>query len=369
MVPRPKAHVCFSGPLPGQLVEDHVVVRAQSEANRIHNKGHYGRPLSGGGLRLDLLEACYLAETERLEVQRDAAPLEWADLLVEAGRRQAGFEILYLVYRDLRERGYLVHGSPGPEAKLGAHFRLWGRGTERPREPSAWVRAVSERSRFSFPELHRLVEAARKEGAAPRLCVVDEESDLTYYELASDPPSGPVGPRSHAPPVEALLLEDRVLVPQPEGAKELHAGEFFGKPVAGRLQLSLVETLHLVERGDVRLLDAATRKPVTAAALRRRARDVEPQLDLRHAVYVDLKRRGLIVKTGFKFGTHFRAYEGRPEENHAPHLVQAVAPDFESPWEPLARAIRLSHSVRKRLHLAAPRADGVDYLAFGRFRP
>lgn len=352
----------------GELVEDHVLVRAQPEANRIHNKGHYGRPLSGGGLKLDLLEACYLAEVERLDVEGPKGQLEWADLLVEAGRRQPGFEILYLVYRDLRERGYLVQASPAAEAKLGAHFRLWPRGTERPREPSAWVRAVSERGRFRFPETHRLVEAARAAGAALRLCVVDEESDITYYELDAQAPEGPVEPGKHAP-TEALLLDDRVLVPDAMRAAELHSREFFGKPVAGRLQLSLVESLYLVERGDLKVLDASTRKPLSAAALRRRARDVEPQIELRHAVYEDLKRRGLIVKTGFKFGTHFRAYESRPEEAHAPHLVQAVPADFESPWEPLARAIRLSHSVRKRLHLAAPGAGGVGYLAFGRFRP
>lgn len=353
----------------GQLAEDHVLVRAQSEANRIHNKGHYGRPLSGGALKLDLLEACYLAESGRLDVERNGGTLDWAELVVEAGRRRPGFEILYLVYRDLRERGYILQASPAEEAKAGAHFRLWPRGTERPREPSAWVRAVSERSRFVFGECSRFVEASQGHKVVPRLCVVDEESDLTYYDLSAEPPAGPVDARPLAAPVDAWLLEDRVLVPAARDALELHAREFFGKPVADRLQLSLVESLYLVDRGDLRLVEAATRKPITAATLRRRAKDIEPQIDLRHAVYADLKRRGLIVKTGFKFGTHFRAYEEAPEEAHAPHLVQAVPHDFESPWEPLARGIRLSHSVRKRLHLAAPGPRGVSYLAFGRFRP
>lgn len=352
----------------GELDGKHVIVRAQSEANRIYNKGHFGRPLSGGGLKLDLLEACYLTEVERLEVADGNGPMAWEALLVEATRRQPGFEIPYLVYRDLRERGYLVHASPAGEEKAGAHFRLWPRGTERPGPAAAWLRVSSERAPFEFRATRRFVDAARAVSAIPRLCVVDEESDLTYYELSLDPPQGPILPQRIQPVVEALLLADRVLVPDAARAPDLHGREFFGKPVAGRLQLSLVEALYLLERGDVTIVEPGTRKALSVAQVRKRARDVEPQIELRHAVYADLKRRGLIVKTGFKFGTHFRAYEGPPETGHAPHLVQAVPADFESPWEPLARAIRLSHSVRKRIHLAAAGTKGVDYLSFGRFR-
>jgi tRNA-intron endonuclease, archaea type len=353
----------------GEWAGDHVVVRDPPEANRIHNKGHYGRPLSGGGLRLDLLEASYLAEVGRLHVHHDGARLTWADLLAESSRAHAGFEILWLVYRDLRERGYLVQAAPSGETRHGSHFRLWPRGTERPGAGAAWLRAVSERSRLELAPLRRFVAAARAQGADARLCVVDEESDLTYYDLDAAAPHGPVPAKPQKAPIAARLLADRVLIADAAAAQALHASEFYGKRVADGLQLSLVEALHLVRRGDLRVADAATGRPLSHVSLRRRARELEPQTDLRLRVYDDLKRRGLIVKTGFKFGTHFRAYETGPEEGHAPHLVQAVPHDFESAWEPVARAVRLSHSVRKRFHLAGVGSHGVDYLAFGRFRP
>lgn len=354
--------------MPGELLGDHVVVRAQSEANRIHSKGHYGRPLSGGGLRLDLVEATYLAEADRLAVERAGHALGWADLVIEASRCQPGFEILYLVYRDLRERGYLVRAADGPAARAGAPFVSWPRGTLRPGAPEAWMRAVSERSEFVFGELDGFVQAARDAACLARLAVVDEESDLTYYELGADAPAGRAGPGA-LPATRAVLLADRILVPDPSLARELHAREFLGKPVGSGLQLSLVESLHLVERGVLAVQDARTGKPLAAAALRRRGREIEPHLELRARIYAELRRRGLFVKTGFKFGTHFRAYEGDPDAGHAPYLVQAVPADFRTPWEPVARAIRLSHSVRKKFYFAAPERGRVRFLSFGRFRP
>lgn len=354
--------------VPGELVDGRVLVRVPAEASRIHNKGHYGRPMSGGGLQLDLREAAYLLELERLTVERKGEALPWSTLVVEAAREHPEFEIHYLVYRDLRERGYLVHAADATGTKAGAQFSMWPRGTERPGVPEAWVRAVSERSPFRWGELAAFVAAARAAGVAARIAVVDEESDLTFYQLDADAPGGSHRLQEIAE-TDADLLAGRILVADPARSKELHAREFFGRPVASGLQLSLVEGAHLLERGVLRLHEGANRRAVTANVLRKRAREAEPLFDLRTRCYADLKRRGLIVKTGFKFGTHFRAYEAQPDEAHAPFLVQAVEQGFESAWEPLARAIRLGHSVKKKFYLAAVGPKAVDYLGFGRYRP
>jgi len=52
----------------GHLKGSEVWVDDQSEASQIHNKGYYGVPQSGGSLKLDLMEAVYLVESERLEI-------------------------------------------------------------------------------------------------------------------------------------------------------------------------------------------------------------------------------------------------------------------------------------------------------------
>ena len=86
-------------------------------------------------------------------------------------------------------------------------------------------------------------------------------------------------------------------------------------------------------------------------------------------VFKDLKKRGLIVKTGFKFGAHFRAYAQKPDDTHAEYLIHVVEKDFKSIWAEISRAVRLAHSVNKEIIFARIENSKIDYIKFGRLRP
>jgi tRNA-intron endonuclease, archaea type len=91
---------------------------------------------------------------------------------------------------------------------------------------------------------------------------------------------------------------------------------------------------------------------------------VQPHFKRTLAVFEALRRRGVVAKSGFKFGTHLRGYEGAPDEGHAKWLVQCVG---EEPlhWSDLARAIRVAHGVRKAFLLA----NGDSFLRLSWFKP
>lgn len=91
--------------MPGELVDDVVMFRDEKEASQIYNKGFYGYPLSGGALELDMLEACYLLETGRIEILQNRKPLTFSQMIRLSATTCEGFEINYIVYRDLRQRG------------------------------------------------------------------------------------------------------------------------------------------------------------------------------------------------------------------------------------------------------------------------
>jgi tRNA-intron endonuclease len=83
-----------------------------------------------------------------------------------------------------------------------------------------------------------------------------------------------------------------------------------------------------------------------------------------------LRDRGLIVKTGFKYGAHFRAYVRDPENSHARYLLQAVPDGQLSTWPVAAGQVRLAQGVRKQFLLAGVRPDGeVRCLELERIRP
>jgi tRNA-intron endonuclease len=154
-----------------------------------------------------------------------------------------------------------------------------------------------------------------------------------------------------------------------DGAAMLFAEGFFGRDVGLGLQLSLPEATYLAAAGKLDVRDAVDGRSLDAAELAEAARELEPDFDLRHRLYSHLRRQGVVVKTGFKYGTHFRAYAGAPEEEHAPYLVHAIAEGRVLPWAEVAGFVRLAHGVRKRLFFAVPHDAAFRLLELARTRP
>jgi tRNA-intron endonuclease len=353
----------------GAVREDATVrIEDPSEAGTVYGRGFFGT-VASGGLQLDRTESLYLLEMGRLEISAERGrPVDWPDLFRRALRAEPGFGIRYLVYRDLRQRGYVVRAGPAPVA-----FSVLPRGGILHKTPARfWVETVSEREPFQLHRIQTLAEKAQTTKKQLLVGVVDEESDLTYYKVRRPNPSGALPPLGNSAPIPAILGEDRVLVFDASGVESLGRQQAYGSRIGTRLELSLLEAVYLVSTGLVELRDARSRRPVSPAQLLRRARRIESGFDERLAVYRALRERQLVVKTGFKYGAHFRAYPRNPEHAHARYLVHAVQDRFEAPWSEIARGVRVAQGVRKEFLLAGvtqtPDAT-VRFLSLERVRP
>lgn len=351
--------------MPGRLTEDNVIVDDPAEASQIYNRGWYGNPQSGGSLKLDFLEALYLLETGRLSVRHGGSELDFMRLLKLGNKDLPGFEIKYLVYRDLRGRGYVVKANGGA-----TDFRVFPRGGTPSKSTSRWwVCALSERSLFTLEKVLADLVTSRGLRKDLLLAIVDEEGDVTYYEVRKTTPSGKQKRKPVSEKVEGLFTGDRVLVDDPKAAQLLQKDLFFGKLLGDRLQLSLIEAAYLMEGGHLALKNAKSGRAMGAEQLIRLARRIQRDFDLRLRAYKDLKERGLVVKTGFKYGSHFRAYEGDPNRTHARFLVHAVPQDYSAIWPEISRAIRLAHGVRKEILFGRIGGKEVEYIRLSRCRP
>lgn len=343
----------------GHLTEEGtVLVPDQSDANRLYNKGFTGTPQAGGALRLSLMEAARLVEEERLTVTPDAkdqAPLSFRDLLERAVAEQEGAQIPFFAYRDLRARGYVTRHAN----KRTLDFLVYERGEAPPKNKPGWLAgAINERTPLAVKDLLDWLEEAREEDAELALLVVDEEGDLTHYKVSREIPDGDGPALPTGTKIQGTFLRDRVLVWDEQAAGRLRESRWFGQIVPGGIQLSLVEAQALAQAD---LLDCP--------GLKEQAPKVESDIDLRTACYQDLVRRGLWVKTGYKFGAHFRVYDEHPNSSHAPWLVDAVDPEGVTSWPTISRAVRLAHSVRKHYLLGIVDGSDVQYVMIQRFRP
>ena len=338
-----------------------------TEAGQVYGKGFFGTPASEGGLTLDRYEAVYLTEMGRVELRGTGGrPAAWPSVFRRAVKADPGFSVRYLVYRDLRQRGYVVRASPPPVA-----FTVLPRGGVLHKTPSRyWVEAISERVPFDLARLFDLAERAQSAKKLLLLGLVDEESDLTYYRVRRPSPNGALPARKLDPPAEGWLSEDRVTVHDPAPATELGKELAYGSRVGDRLELSLLEATFLASAHQLTLRDSKTGRPVSVEQLERRARRLDPRFFERLAAYRELRGRDLVVKTGFKYGAHFRAYPRSPEHSHARYLVQAVPSTHVASWPEVAGGVRVAQGVRKEFLVAAVRPSAeVRFLSLERVRP
>jgi tRNA-intron endonuclease len=351
----------------GLLREDATALVADpSEAGAVYGRGFFGT-VAPEGLLLERTEAVYLSEMGRLPlVDQRERPVDWVDALRRAVRQEPGFPVEYLVYRDLRQRGYVVRSSPPP-----ARFAVLPRGGTLHKTPARfWVEPISERAPFSIAHLAELFDRAHAARKTLLLGVVDEESDLTYYKIAGPTPHGARPPPPPGAPAPALVTDDRVLLHEPAAVEAL-GGEFgFGSRIGARLELSFVEAAYLGARGTLRFQAAGTGRPIALPALLRRGTRVDEDFETRRAAYAWLRERGLVVKTGFKYGAHFRAYVRDPAHTHARYLLQAVGPALTAPWPEVAGHVRLAQGVRKEFLFVIVGPEGsARCLALERIRP
>jgi tRNA-intron endonuclease len=259
----------------------------------------------------------------------------------------------FLVYADLRERGFYL----SPARWRGADdcdLVVFPRGSGPWDDAVAYrVRVVGERAAVPASALGDVV-----------LAVVDEESELTYMATSRPDLAGRSRSTVEAT-VPADLLGDRVLAWTPPPA--LHEEAFYGQPLDApepALQLSLVEAAALAADGVLAL---------DAAGIRERGRAVEgDRFDRRLAVYRALRDRGIVPKTGFKFGADFRTYadvEHVDDLGHSELLVRVLPDDHVFSPRDLALDVRLAHGVRKRMVFAATDGDGVAWTAVERLTP
>jgi len=340
----------------GELIVGKIIVKKPKDIGRLYNKSHFGKSLNGNKLQLDLLEGVFLLDDKKIKIFHNKEELDFQKLIKIASQSIPEFEIKYLVFKDLRNRGHAIKLSEKDKITTFYDYKQ-----------QFFISVFSERDIFEIKQTKNLIKDVKKRKKELWFGIVDEEGDITYYDVSLLDIKGIT--KEHVfPKANGLLLKDRVVVFNKSISKKLLEEEFFGKPFGDGLQLSLIEALYLSEKGFISVHTADDEK-IAKVKLEKNIHKLQPDYKLRLIVFKDLKKRGLIVKTGFKFGAHFRAYAKKPDETHAEYLVHVVDKDFKSNWAEISRAVRLAHSVNKEIVFARVDKNKIDYVKFGRLRP
>jgi len=165
----------------GVLTDVRVITESSDEAREFYNQSRFGIISDNGKVELSLLEALYLMERSRLIVKSQSGRLMTFDGYLRTARKvEPNFWIRYCVFKDMRNRGYIVKTA----LKFGADFRIYDRGVKPGEDHAKWiVFPVHEASVFTWHEFSAKNRVAHSTKKRLLLGIVDAEGDVTYYEV------------------------------------------------------------------------------------------------------------------------------------------------------------------------------------------
>src|SRR3989344_2360671 len=157
-----------------------IISSTDADAFSLHEKSHFGES-KDEKMQYSLTEALFLLEKDKLEIFSGNKKISKKEFIDRCRRIDKKIQIKYLVFKDLRERGYVVKTA----LKFGADFRVYGKGAKPGDKHAKWiVFCEHESKKFSWHEFSAKNRVAHSTKKNLLLAIVDEEGDVSYYECS-----------------------------------------------------------------------------------------------------------------------------------------------------------------------------------------
>jgi len=161
----------------GTLTEKGVAINEQSSIDQLTNRG-YGT-LDGKVFTLAFFEALYLQDKGLLETKdKNGAIIDFQNLLHCYKARDENVWVNYLIYRDLRSRGYVVREGFG-----GIDFRIYDRGTYGKDVAPYLILGMQEGQPLPIDMLADALQKTQSQKKELILAVMNRRGEIVYYTV------------------------------------------------------------------------------------------------------------------------------------------------------------------------------------------
>jgi len=282
-----------------ELAGEEIIVRDLISVQAL-DRGFFGSEYEGKKIQSKLLpeEALYLIDVRNAVCKRGGKKLSFNQ--VASKFQSAKFLARYFCYRDWRDRGIIARPIAEARGNYGRSPLL-----KYPSQPYNPPR-TSAKGLFFYDDLMSIID--------------DNQEGTKLYEQGWYGQYGTYKAKKH--------------------------GQF--------LKLDAYESLFLMRHSGYKL-------NIEEARLVKEARKRRSDFLSLYEVYEDWRLRGFVLKTGFKFGTHFRLYMpgasptlANEEWMHSKHVIHVFPRESKMLISEWARAIRVAHGVKKTFILAIP---------------
>ncbi len=162
------------------VAENEVLVSSPEGVEGLSSRG-YGVPRNGK-LTLTFYEALFLLDKEVIDVEdeKTGGKISFQSLLKHFQSVDENAWVRYLIYRDLRSRGYVAREGFG----LGIDFRVYERGEYGKETAKYLIFGIQEGRPVSVEELARTLRYVQSLKKNLVLAVLNRRGEIVYYSLS-----------------------------------------------------------------------------------------------------------------------------------------------------------------------------------------
>lgn len=168
------------------LRDDKAIIEDQDGINELYDNSYLGNKETDDEkdiLILEPIEVLLLHERDRIYIAKDDSTeendlLSFEDLLIYFSKWNKNLWQKYVVYNDLRKRGYFVRAGYGE----GFEFRVYKRGADFTTEPAKYlIYPIFEGTPINLNELDKITQTSISSRKELVIAAVDRLSKPIYY--------------------------------------------------------------------------------------------------------------------------------------------------------------------------------------------
>jgi tRNA-intron endonuclease len=162
----------------GVLIKNQSLILDPGIQHELEQKG-YGE-MEKNKLLLKPFESLYLLYTDKLKIFKGKKNINFDSLLQIYKKQDEDILTQFLVYRDLRTRGYTVKDGFG----FGSDFRVYGKGDFGEKGARFLVFSFNEGKQEKIGMLQKKIEEITKMGKEPIIAVIERRGEIIYYKIS-----------------------------------------------------------------------------------------------------------------------------------------------------------------------------------------
>ena len=161
----------------GEIILDQTCISDKDMIHELDQKG-FGE-IEKEKLFLKQFETLYLLYTKRLILKKNKKQINFNSFMGIC--QKTDFDILtkFLIYRDLRNRGYVVKDGFG----FGSDFRVYERGHYGEKGAKFLIFGLNEGQQEKMGNLQKKIEEITQMGKEPIIAVIERRGEVIYYKI------------------------------------------------------------------------------------------------------------------------------------------------------------------------------------------